>query len=183
MTFWNSHLLGGKATPEAIIAHLMLLFRLMQRHGAVFSCRYARLFLANTQDTARYSPDIDLCKLLAEKDQVLYSELCDESRKGAGKGSGSGKNSGGSERPDPPRPRSPSSGKGKGKKGKKGKGPSFPPHPPAVPSEKKHVCLFHNPKERSYCRKGSACPDEHLNTNEPHLFTRWFNAAKIMGWR
>ena len=172
--FWVSHTLGGEVSCEAILAHMLILFKLVHKHSSVFACRYARLFLAKVQDKCRYSDSFKLSEALASLDSVLYTQLCDELKSGKS----TGRNSEDSAK-----------GKGKGKKGKGKRGirplstPLAPPPPQANPlaRTKKKVCFFHNPQKGGVCRFGSACSDEHLNTNDPALAKRFADALKASG--
>ena len=172
MCFWVSHTLGGEVSFEAIVAHMLILFKLVHKHSSAFACRYARLFLSRQQDKCRYSTDWDLSLSLCKLDTELYTQLCDEIH---------------STTPPPRLPWS-SKGKGKGKKGK-GKGkqalPPVPPPPSGAPNsrEKKRVCFYHNPLKGLTCRFGAKCSDEHLNTHDPKELKRFQDASKAAGYR
>ena len=191
---WSTHTLNGKISFEGIVAHLLLLFQMIANHGTAFTCRYERLLYSKIADKCRFTTFDSYDSFLKSIDDTVFkqaekmtsvnlqSDNSTNDNSGSPSGSKSGGKSGGkagkygspSQTGNPRQitraePKSGPSPKGGGKK-------SAPQS--SNDASRRHICLFHDPRNGKSCRFGDSCRDIHLNTNLESDLRRFQGAAE-----
>ena len=182
--FWLSHLAIGQVDLASVLAHLLLLIRLIEEHSVSYASSYLNCLLIELLEKQKASVFVDVSEFISSRQDRILTRLdlklgsrparvdkLGARDKGAGRGGlvkdkAPGKVKGG--KPSVAAPARVQAGS----------------RPPAVPSPasgkggaRQQICFSENTLEDKKC-SNTSCPRLHLDTRLPADLDRFLNAKK-----
>ena len=169
--YWLSHAAMGQVSIPTVLAHVLLVSRICDKHSLSFAVRYISHLQAGFHSKINNATPFDLEKALGELDiDALRLAQLEQDRDG------------GSRRDSVTLPlkAAPGAGNGKGKgKDKRGGPPAIPPPEDPPRKERLQVCFAHDPASKKFCPHIATCRKEHLDTTQENLRSRYTKAKSV----
>ena len=192
-TFWLSHAAVGLVSLPAAFAHFLLLMRLADERSVKFVLAYERRLMVRMLERIRSGEKFKFCDCISHLDSRIVDRLDIEEARPERVSKPLPKEKPRDTRLRPPvTPRdnkAPVRRRSASKDRKRSpprrlavKRERTPPRAPkrSPASDRRPLCLEHDPASRKTCPLGSRCPKEHLDTKDPALKARFDKVALIV---